>query len=112
MSTATYPDIFKELKDEVRAAGLLERIPVRGSIEMILTMLSMVLFYTIVVNWQAMELGAFSAFFLGIFLTIIFTRAVFISHDILHTQYFKNKTLSFKLSYPFSAFILSNSSSW
>ncbi|WP_324171449.1 acyl-CoA desaturase [Sulfurimonas sp.] len=112
MSVSIYPDIFKELKDEVRAAGLLERIPVRGSIEMIATILSMAIFYTIVINWQEMALGAFHAFFLGIFLTIIFTRAVFISHDILHTQYFKNKTLSFKLSYPFSAFILSNSSSW
>jgi fatty acid desaturase len=45
-------------------------------------------------------------------MTLVFTRAVFISHDILHTQYFKSKALSFKLSYPFSAIILSNSSSW
>lgn len=45
-------------------------------------------------------------------MTVVFTRAVFVSHDILHTQYFKNKSLSMKLSYPFSAFILSNSSSW
>jgi len=43
---------------------------------------------------------------------VIFTRAVFVSHDILHLQYFKSKSLSFKLSYPFSALIISNSSSW
>ena len=36
----------------------------------------------------------------------------YLSHDILHRQYFKGKTLSMRLRYPFSALILSNSSSW
>ena len=35
MSVAKYPDIFNELKSEVRKAGLLERVPVRGIIEMV-----------------------------------------------------------------------------
>lgn len=37
MSTTTtpYPDNFSELKAKVRQAGLLDRVPVRGSIEMI-----------------------------------------------------------------------------
>ena len=112
MSAAKYPDIFDELKAEVKAAGLLKRVPIRGTIEMIATLLSMVLVYVIVVNWSTSGLHIGGAIFLGLFMAIIFTRAVFISHDILHTQYFKKKSLSFKLSYPFSAFILSNSSSW
>jgi len=112
MSVAKYPDIFDELKAEVRAAGLLERVPVRGTIEMIATILSMIVVYMIVVNWSTSGLHIGGAIALGLFMTIIFTRAVFISHDVLHTQYFKKKSLSFKLSYPFSAFILSNSSSW
>ncbi len=112
MSTAVYPDIFDDLKAEVRAAGLLDRVPVRGSIEMIATILSMVVVYVIVFNWSSLDLHIWGAMGLGLFMTIIFTRAVFISHDILHTQYFKKKSLSFKLSYPFSAIILSNSSSW
>ena len=112
MSTAKYPDIFDELKAEVRKAGLLERVPVRGSIEMIATILSMVLVYTIAVNWEMSEGIWWAPYALALFMVVIFTRAVFISHDILHTQYFKNKALAFKLSYPFSAFILSNSSSW
>ncbi|WP_455756869.1 acyl-CoA desaturase [Sulfurimonas sp.] len=112
MSIAKYPDIFDELKAEVREAGLLERVPVRGSIEMIGTIISMIIVYIIVINWNTISVPAFGAFALGILMTIIFTRAVFISHDILHTQYFKKKSLSFLLSYPFSAFILSNSSSW
>jgi len=112
MSMAKYPDVFNELKAEVREAGLLERIPVRGSLEMIATILSMIVVYIVVINWNTISPPAYGAFALGIFMTIIFTRAVFISHDILHTQYFKSKKLSFMLSYPFSAFIISNSSSW
>jgi len=112
MSTAKYPDIFDELKSEVREAGLLQRVPIRGSIEMIATILSMVGVYAIVMNWSSFAEIPFASVMLGLFMTIIFTRAVFISHDILHTQYFQNKKLSFKLSYPFAAFIISNSSSW
>ena len=112
MSIAKYPDIFDELKAEVRAAGLLERVPVRGSIEMIATIVSMIIVYAVAINWEVMPQVWWMPFALALFMIIIFTRAVFISHDVLHTQYFKNKSLAFKLSYPFSAFILSNSSSW
>ena len=112
MSIAKYPDIFDELKAEVRAAGLLERVPVRGTLEMIAIMISMALVYVAVFNWNSFSGNTLAPIALGLFMTIIFTRAVFVSHDILHRQYFKKKSLSFQLSYPFSAFILSNSSSW
>lgn len=112
MSVTKYPDIFDVLKKEVREAGLLSRVPIRGSIEMIATIFSMFVVYIIVVNWENLNPPQWGAFALGLFMTIIFTRAVFISHDILHTQYFKNKTLSFRLSYPFASIILSNSPSW
>jgi len=104
MTTVSYPDNFDELKAKVREAGLLDRVPVRGSIEMTAVIVSLIIVYTTANSWNPV--------LLGLFMTIIFTRAVFISHDILHTQYFKNKSLSLKLSYPFSAIILSNSSSW
>jgi len=104
MSVAKYPDVFGEFKEQVRAAGLLDRVPVRGSIEMIATIASMVFIY-----WSA---PMWNPILLGLFMSLVFTRAVFISHDILHTQYFKSKSLSFKLSYPFAAIILSNSPSW
>jgi len=102
--TTPYPDVFDELKKEVKKAGLLERVPVRGSIEMIAIIVSLVATFSTITLWNP--------FLLGLFMTLIFTRAVFVSHDILHTQYFQNKSLSIKLSYPFSAIILSNSSSW
>lgn len=97
-------DLFKELKERVREEGLLERVPIRGSIEMIAIVISMILIFATANLWNPI--------LLGLFMTLVFTRAVFVSHDILHTQYFKNKTLSRRLSYPFSATILSSSTSW
>ena len=102
--TTPYPDLFDTLKREVRKAGLLERVPVRGSIEMIAVLLSVIVALGTAPLWHPV--------LLALFLTLLFTRSVFVSHDILHMQYFKNKSLSKKLSYPFSAIILSNSSSW
>jgi len=99
-----YPDIFDELKAQVRQAGLLDRVPIRGSIEMIAILICMVATLITAPQWHPV--------LLALFLTLLFTRSVFVSHDILHTQYFKNKSLSKRLSYPFSALILSNSSSW
>ncbi len=103
VSTA-YPDIFDELRQEVKDAGLLDRVPVRGSIEMIAIIVSFIVVFSTITLWNPI--------LLGLFMTLLFTRSVFVSHDVLHTQYFKNKSLSTKLSYPFSAIILSNSSSW
>lgn len=99
-----YEDLFDQLKQEVKEQGLLKRVPIRGSIEMIAILISMGIILTTAPSWNPI--------LLGVFLTIIYTRAVFVSHDILHRQYFKSKSLSKNLSYPFSALILSNSSSW
>ncbi len=104
MSATIYPDTFEELKAQVREAGLLERVPVRGSIEMAAVIISFIVVYSTMTLWNPV--------LLGLFMTLLFTRAVFVAHDILHLQYFQNKKLSFRLSYPFSAIILSNSSSW
>ena len=102
--TTPYADLFDELKKQVRDAGLLDRVPVRGTIEMIAIIVSIIVALVTAPYWHPM--------LLAIFLTIISTRAVFVSHDILHRQYFKDKSFSKKVSYPFSALILSNSSSW
>jgi len=104
MATTPYIDSFDELKAEVKEAGLLERVPVRGVIEMVGVIVTLIVLYSTLTLWNP--------FLIALMMTIISTRAVFVSHDILHLQYFKNKKLSFRLSYPFSAIILSNSSSW
>ena len=103
-SNTTYPDLFNELKAQVRDAGLLSRVPIRGTIEMVAVLLSMIVALATAPHWNPV--------LLGLFMTLVMTRAVFVSHDVLHTQYFKDKSLSKKLSFPFSAIILSNSSSW
>ena len=102
--TTQYSELFGSLKQEVRKAGLLDRAPIRGSVEMIAIIVCIVVALSTAPLWHPV--------LLALFLTLLFTRSVFVSHDILHTQYFKNKSLSKKLSYPFSAIILSNSSSW
>ena len=105
MSTvAKYPELFDELKSQVKEAGLLARVPLRGTFEMVAIITSVVLALATAPLWHPV--------LLALFLTLLFTRSVFVSHDILHRQYFKSKSLSMKLSYPFSAIILSNSSSW
>ena len=103
-TTTPYPDIFDELKEKVRAEGLLDRVPLRGSIEMAAVVLSIIIALSTAPLWNPVVLA--------LFLTLVMTRSVFVSHDVLHTQYFKDKSFSKKLSYPFSALILSNSSSW
>lgn len=99
-----YKDKFDELKAQVKKAGLLNRVPVRGTIEIIAILISIVATLVTAPLWNPI--------LLGLFLTLLFTRSVFASHDLLHLQYFKSKAFSKKLSYPFSALILSNSSSW
>ena len=103
-NTIAYQDIFNELKAQVREAGLLNRTPIRGSLEMIAIIVSITTALASAPLWHPV--------LLALFLTLLFTRSVFVSHDILHMQYFRDKSLSKKLSYPFSALILSNSSSW
>jgi len=97
-------ELFKELKDEVREKGLLDRVPVRGSIEMIAIIISICLSLYTAAMWNPI--------LLGLFITLVMTRSVFVSHDVLHTQYFKNKSFSKILSYPFSTIILNMSPSW
>ncbi len=104
MTHSRYPDIFDDLKDQVRNAGLLECVPLRGMMEIFAIIASLILVFSTMEMWNPI--------LMGLFLTLIFTRSVFVSHDILHLQYFKSRKISMRLSYPFSAFILCNSPSW
>jgi len=98
------PDIFDDLQDQVRQAGLLERVPRRGVFEMVAIIVSLAVLFSTMQMWNPI--------LMGLFLTLIFTRAVLVSHDVLHLQYFKDKKLSMWLSYPFSTIILCTSPSW
>ena len=69
MVKTPYPDNFDELRAEVRAAGLLDRVPVRGSIEMIGVVIAITVALTTAPLWNPI--------LLGLFMAVIFTRAVF-----------------------------------
>ena len=43
-TSTAYPDVFAELRSSVREAGLLKRVPIRGSIEMIAILVSLSLY--------------------------------------------------------------------
>ena len=104
MSISQYPDIFDELQDQVSNAGLLDRVPRRGIIEMSAIAVSLLMLFITIEMWNPV--------LMGLFLTLVFTRSVFVSHDILHLQYFESKKISMWLSYPFSTIVLCVSPSW
>jgi len=104
MTKSGTSQVFSDLQDQVSKAGLLDRVPRRGIIEMVAIIASLIFVYS-TLNW-------WNPILLGLFMTLIFTRSVFVSHDILHLQYFKSKKISMWLSYPFSTVILCNSPSW
>ncbi len=104
MSTSQYPYIFDELQEQVRNPNLLENVPRPGTIEMLAIIASLIMLFFTMEMWNPV--------LMGLFLTLVFTRSVFVSHDILHLQYFKSKKISMWLSYPFSTIILCSSPSW
>jgi len=104
VSISHYHDIFKELQQQVSDAGLLDCVPRRGIIEMLAITASLALLYFTIEPWNPV--------LMGLFLTLIFTRVVFVSHDVLHLQYFNSKKISMLLFYPFAAVVLCNSPSW
>ena len=99
MSTVNrYPDIFNELKAQVRKAGLLERVPVRGSIEMIAILLSIIITFATAPLWNPI--------LLGLFLTLLFTRSVFVSHDIYFTDSLADTIFYFSSTKNIEKFVL------
>ena len=104
MSKPKYTDDFNELQEQVSSAGLLDCVPRRGIVEMLAIVASLLMLFITMEMWNPI--------LMGLFLTLIFTRSVFVSHDILHLQYFKSKKISMWLSYPFSSIILCTSPSW
>lgn len=99
-----YKQLFEELKQEIKDAGLYKRATKRGILEMFLILLTLIILFTTMTEWNPILLGM--AF------TVVFTRATFLSHDLLHRQIFKDKTFSRKITLPFSNLLLGLSASW
>jgi fatty acid desaturase len=96
-------DLFKELKEEVRQKGLLDKTPIRGAIELVIVIaLTLLSLYSVEHFAPLVTVGLFV-------LTII--RATFVAHDLIHGQYFSRKT-NRKVSYLFANGIMGISMAW
>jgi len=95
--------LFKELKDRVRAEGLLDKTPIRGALELFIVL---TLFATSLYSVAHFPFYVTIALFI---LTIM--RSTFVAHDLIHGQYFERK-LNKRLSYLFANVIMGISSSW
>lgn len=99
-----YKQLFEELKHEVKQEKLLKRATKRGIFEMFLIVVSLALVFT--------YMSVLHPALVAVIMSMIFTRAVFISHDLLHRQIFKDKTLSKRITLPFSNLLLGLSAGW
>ncbi len=99
-----YKQLFEVLKKEVKAAGLYKRATKRGIFEMLLILTGMTIIFTTTAMWNPI--------LLALFIVVVFTRAVFISHDLLHRQIFKDKSFSKRITLPFSNLFLGLSAGW
>ncbi len=52
MSIPQSPDIFDDLQDQVRQAGLLERVPRRGVFEMVAIIVSLAVLFSTMQMWN------------------------------------------------------------
>lgn len=95
--------LFKELKERVRAEGLLDKTPIRGAVEIIIVL---ALFTLSLYSVEHFHFLITTALFV---LTIM--RSTFVSHDLIHGQYFERK-MNKKISYIFANLIMGISSSW
>lgn len=99
--------MLDDIRSKAKELGYLDRTPIRGTVEIISVVIMYILFTLIVVNWK----DSYIPFLLGLGMTVMFSRAIFIIHDILHTQYYKSKKLAKYISY-FFVIIVSSSPSW
>lgn len=99
-----YKKLFEELKKEVKAAGVYQRATKRGILEMFFIILSLVAVFSFITEINPILLGCI--------FTVIFTRSVFLSHDLLHRQIFKDKSFSKRITLPFSNLLIGMSAGW
>jgi len=102
--SSPFPDIFDDLKAEVKDQDLLSPTPFRGIIGMTLIFAFFVTLLTTASQWNIL--------LLGLLLSIVLARAFFLSHNLMHGQYFENNKLNIRLSSLFWVVMLGASYSW
>ena len=96
--------MMDELKGLVKEAGLMDKIPLRGTIEVILVLSLFVVSFLSVGN---------TAPIVSILLFVLtIMRSTFVAHDLIHHQYYEKRDTNKKLSLVFANLIMGISASW
>jgi len=95
--------LFHQFTAELRQKGLLDKTPIRGSVEMALELAGYALLFT--------YMSQIPAFAVGLILVLLMVRSTYIVHDLLHKQYFSRKT-SNRLGLIFGNLLIGLSGKW
>lgn len=99
-----FDKLFKELKNKVKEKKLNDKIPIRGTIEIIIVLS---LFFTSIYS-----IFNFHYLLSSILIILTLLRTTYLAHDLIHLQYYKNRTLNKNLGYIFGNIILGLSRNW
>jgi fatty acid desaturase len=98
-----YDKLWLELKQKVSDTGLLEKAPLRGTVEMIIVFSAFLL--------TLLLLDVVHPLISGLMMILVMIRSTYLAHDLIHNQYF-SKSVDRKFSYFFGNFILGLSANW
>jgi len=95
--------IFHTFADELRQKGLLDKTPIRGSVEILIELTAYVLLFTF--------MSTMSPIVVGLIFVLLMVRSTYIVHDLLHKQYFSRKW-SNRLGLIFGNLLIGLSGKW
>ena len=95
--------LFHQFTHELRQKGLLDKTPVRGTVEIIIELSGYALLFTFMTQLPP--------FLVGLLFVLLMVRSTYIVHDLLHKQYFSRK-FSNRLGLIFGNLFLGLSGKW
>jgi len=95
--------LFHQFTEELRATGLLEKTPIRGSVEIALELSGYVLLFAFITQIPPV--------IVGLLFLLLMIRSTYIVHDLLHKQYFSRK-VSNRLGLIFGNLLIGLSGKW
>ena len=96
-------ELFHQFTRSLRETGLLDKTPIRGSVEIAIEVTGYILLFTFM---QSM-----SPIFVGLFLVLLMGRSAFLAHDLMHKQYF-SRSVGNALGVIFANVTLGIASKW
>lgn len=96
-------ELFIELQMRVRDEGLLDKSPIRGSVEIVIVLL--------LLSISLYSINHFSPIVIIILFVLTMIRSTFVAHDLIHGQYYSRKT-NRRLAYIFANGIIGISVLW